>query len=107
MMLTSFEDVSLYYDEKRPVLADINFALPAGGFYFLTGASGAGKTSLLRLIYGAEKPSAGRIFLFGHDLTHATRNELAGLRRQVGIIFQDFRLIPHLTAVKTSRCLCA
>jgi cell division transport system ATP-binding protein len=83
-------------------LADINFALPVGGFYFLTGPSGAGKSTLLRLIYGAEKPTSGRVFLFGHNLTHISRGELAPLRRKIGTVFQDFRLIPHLTALENA-----
>lgn len=97
-MLTTFENVSLSYTSDRPVLKDISLTLPEGGFYFLTGPSGAGKSSLLRLIYCAEKPTSGRIFLFGHDTTHAARADLPALRRQIGIVFQDFRLIPHLTA---------
>lgn len=101
-MLIQFEQVSLSYDQGRPVLADVNFALPRGGFYFLTGPSGAGKSSLLRLIYCAEKPTSGRIFLFGHDTTHATRPELPALRRQIGVVFQDFRLIPHFTALENA-----
>src|SRR5580658_633441 len=101
-MLTVFENVSLSYGQNRPVLSVIDFALPSNGFYFLTGPSGAGKSSLLRLIYGAEKPSAGRVFLFGHDLSHIKRAELAALRRQIGVVFQDFRLIPHLTALENA-----
>lgn len=102
IMLTVFQNVSLSYTGGHKVLDSINFALPGGGFYFLTGPSGAGKSSLLRLMYQAEKPSSGRIYLFGHDLTYATRDELPGLRRQIGIIFQDFRLIPHLTALENA-----
>ncbi len=102
IMLIQFEQVSLSYDAAKPVLADVNFALPPSGFYFLTGPSGAGKSSLLRLIYCAEKPTAGRIFLFGHDTTHAARAELPALRRQIGVVFQDFRLVPHLTALENA-----
>ena len=101
-MLASFEQVSLSYEAGRPVLAEINFALPEGGFYFLTGPSGAGKSSLLRLMHGAERPTSGRVFLFGQDITYATRTDLAKLRRQIGIVFQDFRLIPHLTALENA-----
>jgi cell division transport system ATP-binding protein len=101
-MLLQFENVSLCYEANRPVLTDITFALPSGGFYFLTGPSGAGKSSLLRLIYCAEKSSAGRVLLFGKDITHAPRAELMELRRQIGIVFQDFRLIPHLTALENA-----
>ena len=101
-MITVFEKVSLRYDQSHPVLVDVDFSLPAGGFTFLTGASGAGKSSFLRLVYGAEKPSSGKIFLFGHDLAHASRSELPALRRQIGVVFQDFRLIPHMTAFENA-----
>jgi cell division transport system ATP-binding protein len=97
-MLLTFEQVSLSYTSDHSVLSDISFALPEGGFYFLTGPSGAGKSSLLRLITCAERPTAGRIYLMGTDITHAPRQELTDLRRQLGIVFQDFRLIPYLTA---------
>jgi cell division transport system ATP-binding protein len=101
-MLLQFENVSLSYQSDNTVLKDVNFALPLAGFYFLTGPSGAGKSSLLRLTYCAERPSSGRIYLFGHDITHAPRAELTALRRQIGVVFQDFRLIPHLTALENA-----
>lgn len=101
-MLVSFEHVSLSYGAGRNVLEDVDFSLPEAGFYFLTGPSGAGKSSLLRLIYGAERPSAGRIYLWGQDLTHASRHELSVLRRKIGVVFQDFRLIPHLNALENA-----
>jgi cell division transport system ATP-binding protein len=101
-MLTTFENVDLRYGQDQVVLDGIDFALPSGGFYFLTGPSGAGKSSLLRLIYGAEKPTTGRVTLFGHDMTHIQRTDLAALRRQIGIVFQDFRLIPHMTAFENA-----
>lgn len=101
-MITVFENVGLRYGPNAPVLTDINFALDTGGFYFLTGPSGAGKSSLLRLVYGAERPSSGRVFLFGQDIAHASRAELPALRRQIGVVFQDFRLIPHLSAFENA-----
>jgi cell division transport system ATP-binding protein len=101
-MLLQFEQVGLSYEANRPVLLDMTFALPSGGFYFLTGPSGAGKSSLLRLVYCAEKPTTGRILLFGHDVTFAPREELTELRRLIGVVFQDFRLIPHLTALENA-----
>ena len=101
-MLTVFEHVSLSYTVGHKVLDNVNFALPPGGFYFLTGPSGAGKSSLLRLMYQGEKPSSGRISLFGHDLTHIARDALPAIRRQLGVVFQDFRLIPHLTALENA-----
>jgi cell division transport system ATP-binding protein len=74
--------------------------LAPGGFYFLTGPSGAGKSSLLKLIYLAERPSRGHITLFGRDLATVARAELPAMRRRIGVVFQDFRLIPHLSAIE-------
>jgi cell division transport system ATP-binding protein len=98
-MFLSFDHVSLHYGD-RSALSDVCFQMPPGGFYFLTGPSGAGKSSLLRLIYGAEKPSSGNIFLFGRDIAGLDRNEWTSCRRQVGVVFQEFRLIPYLTALE-------
>ena len=80
------------------MLRDLDFRLSKGGFYFLTGPSGAGKTSLLKLLYLAQRPTRGRIALFGEDLTAASRDELPQFRRRIGVVFQDFRLIRHLSA---------
>jgi len=97
-MLLSFKNVSLTYAPKHTILDDVSFNLYDGGFYFLTGSSGAGKSSLLRLIYQSEKPSNGKIVLFGEDLSTTGDSKKAELRRKIGMVFQDFRLIPHLTA---------
>lgn len=99
-MLLSFEHVSLSYAPDVPVLSDVNLAIVSGMFYFLTGPSGAGKSSLLRLIYQVEKPSSGKIMLFDRDASQLRREEFPALRRRLGIVFQDFRLIPHLTALE-------
>ena len=99
-MLVQFENVSLSYTSDHSVLTDVTFALPPGGFYFLTGPSGAGKSSLLRLLTCAERPTLGKIFLFGSDITRAPRADLTEMRRQLGVVFQDFRLIPYLTALE-------
>lgn len=101
-MLVSFEHVSLRYQAGHTVLSDINLALMPGLFYFLTGASGAGKSSLLRLIYQIEQPSEGRVILFDKDTSQLRHNEFPALRRRLGIVFQDFRLIPHLTALENA-----
>jgi cell division transport system ATP-binding protein len=80
------------------VLRDLDFRLSSGGFYFLTGPSGAGKTSLLKLLYLAQRPTRGRVKLFGEELSEAPRDDLPRFRRRIGVVFQDFRLIRHLSA---------
>src|SRR5665213_1262367 len=97
--LIRFENVGMRYGAGREVLRDITMRLAPGGFYFLTGPSGAGKSSLLKLIYMAERPSRGLISLFGSDLATTPRDELPALRRRIGVVFQDFRLLPHLSAL--------
>jgi cell division transport system ATP-binding protein len=101
-MLLSFENVCLTYPSSHKVLDDVGLNLNDGGFYFLTGSSGAGKSSLLRLIYQAERPTSGRIYLFGELLSGHERQKQAELRRKLGIVFQDFRLVPHLTALENA-----
>jgi len=88
----------LRYGTGAEVLRDLDFRLAKGAFYFLTGPSGAGKTSLLQLLYLARRPTRGRIQLFGQDLTDASRDVLPDYRRRIGVVFQDFRLIRHLSA---------
>ena len=80
------------------VLRDINFHLEPGSFHFLCGQTGAGKSSLLKLLSLAARPSRGLITMFGHDIATASRAKLPGLRRRIGVVFQDFRLLDHLTA---------
>jgi cell division transport system ATP-binding protein len=96
-MLVEFDHVGMRYTTEQEVLRDINLKLAKGSFFYLTGASGAGKTSLLRLIYLAQKPSHGRIKIFGKDIETVKRNDLPFLRRHIGVVFQDFRLINHLS----------
>ena len=96
--IVQFDNVGLRYGTDREVLSDLSFTLYAGGFYFLTGASGAGKTSLLKLLYLAQRPSRGMIRMFGTDAITVPRDRLPALRRRLGVVFQDFRLVPHLSA---------
>ncbi|SEM94506.1 cell division transport system ATP-binding protein [Sphingomonas gellani] len=96
--IVQFENVGLRYGTGPETLSDVSFALGSGAFYFLTGASGAGKTSLLRLLYLAQRPSRGIIRLFGEDTVMLPRDRLPGFRRRIGVVFQDFRLVPHLSA---------
>src|SRR6478735_6422910 len=96
--VSEFDSVGLRYGTGAEVLRDLDFRLRTGAFYFLTGPSGAGKTSLLKLLYLAQRPTRGRIKLFGEELTEAPREALPPFRRRIGVVFQDFRLIRHLSA---------
>jgi cell division transport system ATP-binding protein len=94
-----FKSVGLRYGNGPEILQDVSFALPQGSFHFLTGPSGAGKTSLLSLLYLARRPSRGSVELFGHDVTDAPRRMLPAVRRRIGVVFQEFRLLEHLSAL--------
>lgn len=93
-----FENVGMRYGEGAEVLRDVSFELAPGSLTFLTGPSGAGKTTLLKLVFLAERPTRGTISMFGKDLASVKRSDLPALRRQIGVVFQDFRLLDHLTA---------
>lgn len=96
--IVEFDTVGLRYGQGTEVLRDITFALPAGSFHFLTGESGAGKTSLLSLLYLAKAQTRGHIKLFGKPTLTTPRDELPEIRRRIGVVFQDFRLLDHLSA---------
>ena len=96
--MVRFENVGMRYGIGREVLRDVNFTLEPGSFTFLTGPSGAGKTTLLKLVLMAEQPSRGIISLFGSNLANLKRAELPPLRRRIGVVFQEFRLLDHLSA---------
>ncbi|HEX9702950.1 MAG TPA: ATP-binding cassette domain-containing protein, partial [Rhodospirillales bacterium] len=96
--MVRFQNVGLRYGLGPEVLQDVSFSLAPGSFHFLVGNSGAGKSSLLKLIYLALKPSRGLISLFGRDIATTPRRELPALRRRVGVVFQEFRLLNHLSA---------
>jgi len=90
--------VSFGYAATHRALRDVNLILPAGSFHFLTGPSGAGKSTLLKLLTLSERPVAGALHLFGEDATAAPRRALPDFRRRMGVVFQDFRLLDHLSA---------
>ena len=96
--IVQFENVGLRYGTGAETLSDISFSLAPGAFYFLTGPSGAGKTSLLKLLYLAQRPSRGMIHLFDEDVVTLPRARMPGFRRRIGVVFQDFRLVPYLSA---------
>ncbi len=95
--IVRFESVGLRYGFGPEVLQDVTFALAEGSFHFLTGESGAGKSSLLKLMYLALKPTRGAVSLFGRDVAGLKRASLPAVRRQIGVVFQEFRLLPHLS----------
>ena len=96
--IVRFENVGLRYGTGAEVLRDLSFGLDSGSMHILLGSSGAGKTSLLKLLYLAQLPTRGRLTLFGNDVCGIDRNARPALRRRIGVVFQDFRLIPHLSA---------
>ena len=92
-----FENVGVRYGMGDEILRDLSFSILPGSFQFLTGPSGAGKTSLLRLLFLSLKPTRGLIRVFGEDSSLLAPGDLPAIRRRVGIVFQDFRLLDHLT----------
>lgn len=96
--IVEMQNVSICYDSGPYVLKDIKLSLEKGSFHFLTGKSGAGKTSLLSMMYLAQKPSCGTVHVFGTNVGYADRNAMALMRRRIGVVFQDFRLLEHLSA---------
>ena len=86
------------YGRGPEILKDLTFALAPGSFHFVTGPSGAGKSSLLKLIYLAAKPSKGLVHLFGQDISRVEAKDQPFLRRRIGVVFQEFRLLEHLPA---------
>jgi cell division transport system ATP-binding protein len=98
--MVRFENVGMRYGAGPEVLRDVTFVLEAGSFTFLTGLSGAGKTTLLKLVSLAEPPTRGLVTLFGCDLATIKRSALPALRRRIGVVFQDFRLLDHLSALE-------
>ena len=92
-----FDDVSMRYERGPDVLRDLTFSLAPGSFHFVTGSSGAGKSSLLKLIYLAATPTKGMVHLFGQDTTRLTSRSRPPLRRRIGVVFQDLMLLDHLS----------
>jgi cell division transport system ATP-binding protein len=89
--------VSKVYARGERALDDITFSMEKGDFAFLTGPSGAGKTTLLRLLFAAERPTRGRVLVAGHDVSRLRASSVPVLRRNVGVVFQDFKLLPQRT----------
>ena len=97
--MVRFQDVSLRYGTGPEILDRVSLDLAPGSFHFVIGASGAGKSSLLKMMYLANRPTSGRISLFGRDVSSLSRHDAALLRRRIGVVFQDFRLLDHLSTL--------
>lgn len=98
--LISMEKVSLNYNVQIPVLKNISLELHKKSFHFLTGASGAGKSSLLKLLYMGIKPTSGKLKIFGADVSEISRDDVSLMRQKIGVVFQDFNLLNHLTVLE-------
>jgi cell division transport system ATP-binding protein len=98
--VSSFTNVSKRYPRGILALHDVNLQLPKGEFTFLTGPSGAGKTTFLKLLFGEECPTGGGLTVLGYDMNRMKVRHLPGLRRRIGVVFQDFRLLPQRTTVE-------
>jgi len=95
--LIAAEQVSLRYGRHEPVLRDVSFTIRGGEYVFVTGPSGSGKTTLLRLLFRDLTPTTGRILVAGQDLDSLRPREIAYFRRRIGVVFQDFKLLPKRT----------
>ncbi|MFP4098100.1 MAG: cell division ATP-binding protein FtsE [Alphaproteobacteria bacterium] len=94
-----FENVHFHYNSHtNDILHDVNFTLERGSYHFLTGPSGSGKTSLINLMFLGKIPTKGKITMFSQNINKASRNKMCELRQNIGVVFQDFRLLSHLSA---------
>ncbi len=95
--IVEMKNVGLSYGDNPPVLKGIDFSFRRGSIHFLTGKSGAGKTSLLSMLYLAQRPTLGTLKVFGSNVAMTDRDKMSFLRRRIGVVFQDFRLLEHLS----------
>lgn len=97
--MIKFEDVCFKYDDCEEIILDhVNFTLEQGSYHFLAGPSGSGKTSLMGMLYLGKMPTSGNISMFGKDISSLKREDLFEMRQKVGVVFQDFRLLNHLSS---------
>lgn len=95
--MIEFKDVSVCYQNDIDALSDVNIVIEKGEFVFVVGTTGSGKSTLLSLVYREEKPTSGKVYVAGQDVTRLKGNRVPKLRRSVGVVFQDFRLLPQKT----------
>jgi cell division transport system ATP-binding protein len=95
--MIQLHNVFLAYQKDATALHGVNLRIARGEFVFLTGPSGAGKTTLLRLLYGALTPTRGQVLIDGVNISRMSASQLPALRRSIGVVFQEFRLLPNRT----------
>ncbi len=98
--LVELQQVTKIYPNGTRALHDVSVQIRSGDFLFVTGPSGSGKSTLLKLLYGAEKPTSGSVMVEYHDLNQLRGNQLSKLRRRIGVVFQDYKLIPRRTVAE-------
>jgi cell division transport system ATP-binding protein len=98
--MIQLHNVSMSYQAEAPALNDVTLKIPKGDFVFLTGPSGAGKSTLLKLIYAELTPSRGQVVIDGANLTRLPRSQVPFLRRSIGVVFQDYKLLPNRTVLE-------
>ncbi|MEK6746547.1 MAG: ATP-binding cassette domain-containing protein [Pseudomonadota bacterium] len=98
--MITLEHIAMEYTVGQPILKDVSFTLERGSFHFLTGASGAGKSTLLSLLSLQGRATQGKFHMFGENVINLKREELPRLRRRIGIVLQDYRLLDHLTVLE-------
>ncbi len=98
--MIQFHNVIMSYQRDAAALNDVTLKVPKGDFVFVTGPSGAGKSTLLRLVYAALTPTRGQVIVDGQNITRLTRTQIPHLRRTIGVVFQDFKLLPNRTVLE-------
>ena len=98
--MIQLHNVTMSYQAEAPALTDVNLKIPKGDFVFLTGPSGAGKSTLLKLIYAELTPTRGQVVIDGVNLTRLPRSQVPFLRRSIGVVFQDYKLLPNRTVLE-------
>lgn len=98
--MIQFHNVCMSYQRDIAALDNVTFKVPKGDFVFVTGPSGAGKSTLLKLVYGALSPTRGQVLVDGQNITRLTRSQIPYLRRNIGVVFQDFKLLPNRTVLE-------
>ncbi|HJV34097.1 cell division ATP-binding protein FtsE [Geomonas sp.] len=98
--MIQLHNVSMSYQGETTALTDVNLKIPKGDFVFLTGQSGAGKSTLLKLLYADLAPSRGQVLIDGVNLSRLTRSQIPLLRRSIGVVFQDYKLLPNRTVLE-------